>query len=211
MSFHEIQPTEAQQQLAGFGIVDVRTAEEYAGPLGHIQDAQSIPLPELLERTAELPQGRPILLVCRSGGRSAKACQLLSDLGVGPLWNLSGGMIAWNRAGLPTDRTGPETLDGVVAALLAWLVQVTPEGADSACEAVALALEEHGASIAGPTAEALSHALTTLHARLARANPPADLDLVVEALRDWIRQIDASEPSVAASRTARTHPHLKVM
>lgn len=84
-------------------LLDVRSADEYAHD-GHIPGARLIPLPVLAQRAAELPRDRTIAIVCRSGNRSQVACDLLARMGYTDLVNVSGGMIAWQRAGLPTRR-----------------------------------------------------------------------------------------------------------
>ncbi len=58
-------------------ILDVRTPEEYDGPLGHIEGARLIPAPELAQRLDELAdvKNRPIFVICRSGGRSTNSCR----------------------------------------------------------------------------------------------------------------------------------------
>lgn len=84
-------------------LLDVRSADEYAHD-GHIPGSRLIPLPVLSQRAAELPRDRAIVVVCRSGNRSQVACDVLAKLGFDNLTNLSGGMIAWQRAGLPTRR-----------------------------------------------------------------------------------------------------------
>ena len=65
-------------------MVDVRAEHEFRGPLGRVRGSTLVPLPELEERARELPRGRPLLLVCRSGARSGKACEQLAALGIGP-------------------------------------------------------------------------------------------------------------------------------
>jgi rhodanese-related sulfurtransferase len=78
-------------------VLDVRTPEEYAGPLGHIAGALLIPVQELEPRLAELSdyRDREIYVVCRSGGRSARATRMLLDQGYRAA-NVTGGMQAWN-------------------------------------------------------------------------------------------------------------------
>ncbi len=75
-------------------ILDVRQPEEEAE--GVIPGARLIPLPELPERLAELPAGREILVHCRSGGRSARAVELLHRAGLPGAVNVAGGINAWN-------------------------------------------------------------------------------------------------------------------
>ena len=70
---------------------------EYVG--GHIAGSLNIPLSRITE--ADLPQG-PLVLVCQSGNRSAKALALLQQLGrQHPLTDLQGGVPAWQQAGFP--------------------------------------------------------------------------------------------------------------
>jgi rhodanese-related sulfurtransferase len=106
----EISVVDASGQLAGFCIIDVREPAEYTGELGHIDGSVLLPLGQLDARLAagatlaELVPGhadRPLLMVCRSGGRSGKACERLTQAGIPGATNLQGGMLAWNDAGLP--------------------------------------------------------------------------------------------------------------
>jgi rhodanese-related sulfurtransferase len=61
-------------------LLDVRTPEEFAE--GHAEGARNIPVQELAARFGEVPAGRPVVVYCRSGGRSASAGALLSQRGV---------------------------------------------------------------------------------------------------------------------------------
>jgi rhodanese-related sulfurtransferase len=82
-------------------ILDVRQPEEYKA--GHIPRAKLIPLNQLGSRLKELPQDREIICVCQSGSRSSFATSQLLSAGYNAL-NLSGGMTAWQSAGLPVKR-----------------------------------------------------------------------------------------------------------
>ena len=96
-----ISASEAGQRLRGQPapfVLDVRQPDEYK--LGHIAGAMLIPLGELSQRLKDLPREREILCVCRSGNRSRSAAQQLVAQGFKAA-NLSGGMIAWESAGLP--------------------------------------------------------------------------------------------------------------
>ena len=86
-------------------LVDVREDDEWAA--GHAPAALHIPLASL--PATQLPTGRPVLAICRSGNRSATAAALLLSRGV-EARNVSGGMQAWQAAGLPvtTDREPPD-------------------------------------------------------------------------------------------------------
>ena len=79
-------------------IVDVRGRDEYIGELGRIAGSMNIPLVDLPGRLIEL-QGlnhQPIVLVCRTDKRSAKAAELLGAAGFGRVVVLRGGMTLWN-------------------------------------------------------------------------------------------------------------------
>lgn len=85
-------------------VLDVREANEFK--TGRLLNAKHIPLGKLRERVGELERYRekPIVVVCRSGNRSATACSLLGRDGFSQVYNLSGGMMAWQKAGLPVER-----------------------------------------------------------------------------------------------------------
>lgn len=74
-------------------IVDVRTLKEYQE--GHIPDAVLIPLNQLETRLEEIPQDQTVLLICRSGRRSAQGTNLLRSKGFEQAVNIEGGMLAW--------------------------------------------------------------------------------------------------------------------
>lgn len=83
-------------------LLDVRSLEEFDGPLGHIPGSRCIPLGELEARADELDAARsaPLVVVCRTDRRSARAAQLLAALGFDRLLILDGGVEAWNRASI---------------------------------------------------------------------------------------------------------------
>src|SRR6516165_8653475 len=67
----------------GIALIDVRGADEFTGPLGHIADAANLPVGALPTRLAEINalKDRPVILVCRTDKRSATAAALLRDAG----------------------------------------------------------------------------------------------------------------------------------
>jgi rhodanese-related sulfurtransferase len=87
-------------------VMDVRSAEEFAGPDGRVAGSVLIPLPELEARCAEIPAGRPVVVVCHSGSRSALATQQLLKAGVQEVANLHGGLSRWAAEGYPLDGVG---------------------------------------------------------------------------------------------------------
>jgi rhodanese-related sulfurtransferase len=84
-------------------ILDVRGPDEFSGPLGHIKGALLIPLDELAERTGELSGDRPLVAVCRAGGRSVQATVILQQAGFKDVVNLTGGMLRWRAEGHPVE------------------------------------------------------------------------------------------------------------
>ena len=95
----EIDPHGLEEHARGVQIVDVREPEEFTGPLGHIRGASLIPLGTLAERADELARDRPVVAVCRAGGRSAQATVILREAGFTDVANLSGGMLRWRAEG----------------------------------------------------------------------------------------------------------------
>jgi rhodanese-related sulfurtransferase len=82
-------------------VLDVREDKEFAA--GHIPKAKHIPLGQLASRINELDKfkNKPVLVTCRSGQRSARACGMLKKAGFETVYNQAGGIIAWERANLP--------------------------------------------------------------------------------------------------------------
>lgn len=80
-------------------LLDVREASELAE--GRIAGSTHIPLGQLPARAFELDRGRPVITVCRSGGRSSQAARLLAAHGH-EVANLDGGMTQWIAEGRPT-------------------------------------------------------------------------------------------------------------
>ncbi|MGO8997113.1 MAG: rhodanese-like domain-containing protein, partial [Polyangiaceae bacterium] len=83
-------------------ILDVRTAGEFDGDLGHIEGAQLIPLDELRARVSEVSADKPVVVVCQTGSRSAMGTQILGKAGLARVANLAGGMVRWRDLGLPS-------------------------------------------------------------------------------------------------------------
>jgi|SwirhirootsSR2_FD_contig_81_152860_length_3427_multi_4_in_0_out_0_2 adenylyltransferase/sulfurtransferase len=99
ISVHDLK--EKQRTTNTFLLLDVRERVEHElGNLG----GEWIPVDQLAERAALLPKDRdhPIVVYCRSGGRSARACAVLEKLGYTRLENLKGGALAWQREIDPT-------------------------------------------------------------------------------------------------------------
>jgi len=85
-------------------VLDVREEDEYKA--GHVLNSTLIPLGKLKGRLGELEKyrDRAIVVVCRSGNRSATACVTLGKQGFTQAYNLSGGVNAWQKAKLPLEK-----------------------------------------------------------------------------------------------------------
>jgi len=80
---------------SGYVLLDIREDDEWAA--GHAPGALHLPLSQLLGRLGELPNGR-LLVICRSGNRSARLCDWLNRNGYAA-WDVGGGMQSWAAAG----------------------------------------------------------------------------------------------------------------
>jgi rhodanese-related sulfurtransferase len=95
----EVAPTEVEDLVNGGAVViDVREPDEWSA--GHAPGALFIPMGQVEARLDEVPKEVTAVIVCRSGGRSGTVTQFLNSQGFNAL-NMSGGMNAWEKAGLP--------------------------------------------------------------------------------------------------------------
>ena len=74
-------------------LIDVRTPAEYRD--GHIPGVVNIPLDELEKRMGEVPKDKKVVLICRTGNRSAQGTKLLRSKGFNNVYNSTGGMTTW--------------------------------------------------------------------------------------------------------------------
>lgn len=97
----EISPEWVARHKSDVSLLDVRSAAEFDGELGHIDGAQLIPLDQLRARVSEIDGTRPVVVVCQTGKRSGMATVILGKAGLTKIANLAGGMQAWRDLGLP--------------------------------------------------------------------------------------------------------------
>ena len=94
MSVQEISVNELIELVeSGSLVVDVREPDEYVS--GHIPGAILVPLSTVLENSSEFVSEDTVYVVCRSGGRSMQACELLHDNGIVNVVNVAGGTMGW--------------------------------------------------------------------------------------------------------------------
>jgi rhodanese-related sulfurtransferase len=97
MAIVEVTVDELDAALAaGARLVDVREADEYVG--GHVPGAVHVPLASVPDSIDAFRSDGTTLIICRSGGRSSKACEYLGDRGVA-VANVAGGTLAWMMSG----------------------------------------------------------------------------------------------------------------
>lgn len=96
--------TAADRLGQGIALIDVRTKDEWRD--GHVSGAVRVSLASLPNRKDSLQRqyaDRYVMVICRSGSRSAHAVNVLRDMGI-PALNVKGGINAWKRKGLPVKR-----------------------------------------------------------------------------------------------------------
>ena len=103
----QISVTEAyqllQQEPKKTLLLDVRTEVEYRTPGGRVRVSKLIPLRVLIQRMQEIKKykAKDVLVICATGNRSRTAVKILKQSGFDKAKNVSGGLSAWVRAGLP--------------------------------------------------------------------------------------------------------------
>lgn len=90
----------AQKQKEGAFILDVREPSEWNEV--HVPGTTLIPLGQLSSRLKEVPKDKPVVVICRSGNRSAQARDLLLGSGFSSVTSVAGGINDWKAKGLPT-------------------------------------------------------------------------------------------------------------
>lgn len=101
MSFQNINVAEFKDKIANESnavILDVRSQMELED--GNVPNHQLIDImqPDFASKVASLDKDKTYLIYCRSGNRSGKACSLMAEMGFTKLYNLAGGIMAWNDA-----------------------------------------------------------------------------------------------------------------
>jgi hydroxyacylglutathione hydrolase len=94
-----IEPTELHRRSREFEIIDVRGRDEWDN--GHIEGARHIHVGYLSQRLDEIPRDRPVALHCQGGDRSTLGASILKHLGYDNVYNVTGGLSAWEEQGLP--------------------------------------------------------------------------------------------------------------
>jgi len=85
-------------------VLDVRDEKEFAA--GHLPKARHIPVRELSKRIDEIAKfkSKPVIVTCASGARAGAACRFLKKAGFENVYQLKGGLGAWQQASLPIEK-----------------------------------------------------------------------------------------------------------
>ena len=89
----------ARDVADGAYLIDVREDDEWLA--GHAPDAVHLPMMQLPNRLGEIPGEGDVLIICRSGHRSAEVTGYLLSHGYGQVRNVADGMLGWAAAGRP--------------------------------------------------------------------------------------------------------------
>ncbi len=104
----EVDPFWLSENSSDIRLIDVREPAEYDGELGHVIGAELVPLGTLKETSSLWRRNDKLVLICRSGGRSAQGTLILEKSGFERVANLAGGMIRWRAAGLHVQGDSPD-------------------------------------------------------------------------------------------------------
>lgn len=104
-SIKELEAPELAQRLDDqpddIHVIDVREMNEFTN--GTMPGAKAMPMASIPVRLNELQQDKELVIVCRSGARSAQVCMFLQQQGFDKVFNLRGGLMSWARLGLPIE------------------------------------------------------------------------------------------------------------
>ncbi|MBC8988091.1 thioredoxin fold domain-containing protein [Pedobacter sp. N36a] len=92
-------------------ILDVRTPEEFKS--GHLNQAKNLNIydPSFQDQISKMDKKQPVYVYCKGGGRSANAVKKMQELGFNTVYELKGGIMAWEQAGLPLQGAGKSETD----------------------------------------------------------------------------------------------------
>lgn len=100
----EVQPEWVREHASEARLIDVRRPDELEGDMGAMAGAELVPLDTLEEAMKTWDREAPIVVFCRSGGRSGRAAKTLEAAGFTRVASMHGGMQRWNELGYPAPR-----------------------------------------------------------------------------------------------------------
>ncbi len=96
----EVSAQWVEKNLGRFRLIDVRSASELESN-GAVAQAENIPLPDFMSTASDLDRDQPFVIMCHSGGRSARTVQALVGAGFTNVASMEGGITGWKALGLP--------------------------------------------------------------------------------------------------------------
>jgi sulfur-carrier protein adenylyltransferase/sulfurtransferase len=196
-SIHAITPTGLGSLPSSTRRIDVREPAEFEGMLGRLPGSELVPLGTLPAAAESWPRAQPLLLICRSGGRSMMAARMLAEQGFTTLHNLEGGMLAVRESGLAVEGPGRDVRlsagqvrDSLCAAVRELYGQLTPPPCETLFEAPS--------AFPRPDRQALHQALDRMGGR-ARADGLAAeaIERTLRKLQDLLAVIDEQGKGVS--------------
>ena len=100
----DVPPQEVLENASELTLIDVREIHEYTGELGHAAGTKLIVLSTLPQNIANVAKDKPIVFICRSGGRSGQATAFAKQQGFTNVYNMAGGMLLWNQLQQPIEK-----------------------------------------------------------------------------------------------------------
>lgn len=97
----DVAATEVFEKKDTLVLIDVRETHEYNAELGHIDGTKLIVMNTIPNHLDEIPKDKPVVFICRSGGRSSQVAAFCMDQGYENVFNMKGGMLMWNQLMLP--------------------------------------------------------------------------------------------------------------
>lgn len=100
----DVSPQEVLDNSKDLTLIDVREVPEFTSDLGHVSGSKLIVLSTIPENLKSIPTGKPVVFICRSGGRSSQAAAFAKSKGLSDVYNMQGGMLLWNQLQLPIEK-----------------------------------------------------------------------------------------------------------
>lgn len=172
--FRTLSPAQAAPVYCHLRIIDVRQPEEFSGSLGHLPGAELVPLGGLVEAAQGWDRQAPLLIVCRSGARGVSAARILLSLGFAEVYNLTGGMLAWNEAKLPAAHGAEGTLSTLREEVFGCFVAMNGGDAARVEPMFRQVFSQVGARYEAPSAAELGRVLEALKSAALAAGRPLE-------------------------------------
>lgn len=161
-------------------MVDVREVHEFNGDVGHIAGAELVPLSMVADVAHGWNRDEPLVVICRSGGRSGMAAMLLESMGFYKIASMRGGMLGWVGKKYPVDRLEPGNLSTLRDEVFSCFVAMQGGDVEKVKPDFTGVFTEAGVDYNNPTADGLENVLERLHHRVVSqgfAREAADLRL----------------------------------